>query len=147
MTWNDIASDLTPVALSLEANVGYEAGVATSTSLAGVIFVTRGKDRFKFKGFTSVGVGGGVLGISATANGMAYFYFGDINNFDLTTFEGSAYDIEVTAGEGVIGGGIISVAPNVNHPGEYLIGVGGIIGFGAGSPVSGSATWQMTTLW
>lgn len=135
------------MAVSLEANVGYEAGVATSASLVGGILVTRGDDAGKVRAFSSAGVGGGVLGVSATATGMAYFYYGDINNFNLSVFEGTSYDIEVTAGEGVIGGGIISVAPNVNHPGEYLIGVGGMIGFGAGSPVSGNATWQQTKLW
>ena len=82
----------------MEANVAYEAGVATSASLVGGIYVIKGSVKGKIKAFSSAGVGAGVLGVSATATRMIYYYHGDINNFNLSVFEGTSYDVEVTAG-------------------------------------------------
>jgi hypothetical protein len=147
LSWEEISEKLIPVAYSVELNVGKEAGSAASTSPTGLIFVIRGPDRYKIRGFTSVGVGGGWLSVSATSHSIYYFYYGDIKNFDLTVFEGSAIDVEVTGGKGLVAGGIISVTPNRRVQGEYLIGIGAVGGFGAGSPVSGSITWQQTKLW
>ena len=137
----------TPVAGSLEINVGTEAGAAASTSPAGVFIPLQGRDKYKVRGFTSVGMGAGALGVGATLNSISYFYTGDIEHFDLRTFEGRSDDFDLTLGEGIIGGIVFTIAKNPRYNNEYLIGIGGVIGFGAGSPISGSYTGQRTRLW
>ena len=144
---NASLSSMRPVAYSLETNVGYEGAGAVSSSPISALVILRGKDRFKVKGFSSAGLGVGILEISATVTGTTYFYSGNIENFDHKIFEGTSYDIEVTAGEVIVGGAIVTYTENINHPGEYLIGIGGSLGFGVGTPISGNVTWQQTQLW
>jgi hypothetical protein len=131
----------------LELNGSSDAGVAGSGSLYGGILVTRGIDKFKYRSFMSLGVGAGVFGVSGQIVSMKYYYVGDINNFSLKLFEGSSFDGEISVGEGLIGGAIVSVVRNPEFHNEFLIGLGMFVGAGAGSPVSGSATWQYTTFY
>ena len=137
----------TPVAGSLEINVGTETGAAASTSPGGVFIPLQGRDKYKVRGFTSVGMGAGALGVGATLNSISYFYTGDIEHFVLRTFEGRSDDFDLSFGEGIIGGIIFTIAKNPRYNNEYLIGIGGVIGFGAGSPISGSYTGQQTRFW
>ena len=133
-----------PVAISLELNGSSEIGWGVSVTPIGGILATRGVDKFRFKSFTSAGFGGGFFGASAQILGTRYYYLGDINNFNLQLFEGESLEGELSFGEGLIGGAVISIVQNPYYRNEFLIGIGGYIGLGAGAPVSGSATWQNT---
>lgn len=133
-----------PVTVSLEANGSSEAGWAASGSVIGGVFIFRGTDRLKIKSFSSLGVGGGLFGVSGQVVGMKYYYLGSIDNFNMQLFSGESIDAELSIGEGVIGGGVLRVVQNPNYRDEFLIGIGGYVGLGAGSPVSWSITWQNT---
>ncbi|MFA9370978.1 MAG: hypothetical protein ACERIH_04655 [Labilibaculum antarcticum] len=139
-----IYNTMRPVAYSVELNGSAEAGVASSASWYGGILVTRGPDVLKYRSFASVGIGAGVLGVSGQIVGMKYFYVGDINHFNLSVFSGQSWDAEISAGEGLIGGATISIMRNSEYTNEFLIGIGGFMGGGVGSPISGSSTIQTT---
>ena len=141
-------SSLLPAAISLEINGSAEGYVASSLSLIGAALAIRGPDRFKTKGFTSSGIGIGGVGVSGQLVKMRYFYLGNIDNFTLkNTFEGWSADFDVTFGEGLVGGGFISVMPNQSVKGEFLIGIGEGLGIGW-SPffLSLSGTMQYTRI-
>ena len=133
-----------PVAFSLEGTGSAESGGASSASPIGGILIIRGHDAFNAKGFSSAGVGGGWVSASAMVVGYAYYYFGNINNFSMKTFEGWGNNVNISGDIGFAVGINVSWVENPNAKGEYLIGVG----FGGGigiSPteISGQYTRQL----
>ena len=135
---------LMPVAVSVELIGSAEAGGATSGTPYGGILALRGPDRWKYKGYTAGGLGGGLFGASAMINPMTYYYTGNVSHFNLSIFSGISADAEFSFGEGIVVGGNATMMSHPDYPSEYLIGVGLGAGFGAGSPYSFSITTQGT---
>ncbi len=135
-----------PVAFVMEANLSWEAALATSMTPCGMGLVLRGKNAGAVFFYSSGGAGGGWFGAAGAINTAYFFYSGDVNKFSQYSLGGKSTVLSFSAGDGAtFGRSIILMKDNY---GGVIIGIGTSIGAG-GSPtiVSGQITIQKTHIW
>jgi hypothetical protein len=144
INFTSMLEEAIPVAISFEGSFSGECGYGSSGTPYGGIIIFRGNDAWSYTSFSAANLGVGWFGVSATTSQTSYFYIGELDNFGIHSFSGTSYQVQMSGGEIVIGGGHINVV--IDRFGGVLFGIGPDIGLGVGSPISGQGTWQKTKL-
>ncbi len=129
------AMNALPVAGTIDATVGSDAGGGSDVTPIGTIAIFQGDDAWTSHAYSALDMGGGLaLGVEASIYGTVYWYFGDIGNFSKKSFKGWSNNVDITVGDGLVVG--IQMNWVTDKHGGILIGIGPHIGAGLGSPVN-----------